>query len=224
MVGSPPPVTELSDEEPALAAPALAVLGGQATPPKAKAGRAQGKSMQPEAKTGRAQAKGRPSSSATEDVIDADEEEEEKEEEEEEEEADSCRLSFFSEKEDKRQKVKGCPLAGLAVLDMPGAPLLKKPAHKRPVDSVSTRAESTPVKRRMVIMLYRNQGNDGIYGLRDLETGKQLMQVHIPGATREDNKQVAEKVSAELDKGVPLEDAKELCHQLKKVIAQNIKS
>ena len=100
---------------------------------------------------------------------------------------------------------------------MPNAPgTAPKGVGKKGDDASASTAD------RWYLMLYKGQGINGCYGIRDKQSGKQIMQVNIKGATREENMGVAEKVVQELQKGLKEEDAKELCRQLKEAKAAKI--
>ena len=90
-------------------------------------------------------------------------------------------------------------------VDMPNAPGTAPKGVRKCVRLVAQRddAIASTVDRwnlsvytsRWNIMLYKKKGIDGIYGIRDKESGKQIMQVNIKGATREENMGVAENLS-----------------------------
>ena len=54
------------------------------------------------------------------------------------------------------------------------------------------------------------------HGFRDITTGKQVMQIQATQLKPETVKRIADKVFDELNKGVPIVDAKELARSLKK--------
>ena len=75
-------------------------------------------------------------------------------------------------------------------VDMPNAPgTAPKGVGKKGDDASASTAD------RWYLMLYKGQGINGCYGIRDKQSGKQIMQVNIKGATREENMGVAEKLS-----------------------------
>ena len=89
-------------------------------------------------------------------------------------------------------------------------------------DSKDTKAISTGTSAKYILMCYKNHGKNGTWAIR-MKNGKQLCEVNVPGASLEDNKEIASVVLHELnEKGVTQEAALALVSMLKSSMTDKI--
>lgn len=68
---------------------------------------------------------------------------------------------------------------------------------------------------RYQFMTYSKHGDEGTVAIRDRVTGRQIIEMNWKGVTLAESTAAAEKVRAELAKGVDVKDAKELAARMK---------
>ena len=102
--------------------------------------------------------------------------------------------------------------------------LLPEQSKKRcKVTSVVSDAQHPPadIKVKYHLMKYSRHGKDGTYAVR-LTGGPQFTEINMPNATLLQNREVAEAVCAELNKGVKPDTVRELMYVLKEAMCKKI--
>ena len=89
--------------------------------------------------------------------------------------------------------------------------------------SVASDAQHPPadIKAKFHLMKYARHGKDGTYAVR-LTGGPQFTEINMPNATLLQNREVAEAVCAELNKGVKPDTVRELMYVLKEAMCKKI--
>ena len=80
---------------------------------------------------------------------------------------------------------------------------------------------NTEPQPHYILMQYATHGKEGTYAVR-VQGGKQFTEVNIPGAQLEQNKEVAEAIRCELNKGVEHDKVHELLSMLKSAMVERI--
>lgn len=90
-----------------------------------------------------------------------------------------------------------------------------------PKKKAKVEQDSTEPQPHYILMKYATHGKEGTYAVR-VQGGKQFTEVNIPGAQLEQNKEVAEAIRCELNKGVEHDKVHELLSMLKSAMVERI--